>query len=212
LVTDLPADFDVALQGVDTRLKALQPGTTLGDLSYSSATANTNTRLGIGTTGQVLTVAGGVPTWAAAGAVSGCAVFNNGSSFSYTNGTTTILPFNGELFDTHSYHDNSTNNSRITIPTGKAGVYLIDTNVRLRDATGTYAFISIFKNGSRVQQEGIENGDINRESMQGGYRWITGTSIYLTLAENDYIEIATTSDSATQSYTLQAQFSATLVI
>lgn len=66
LVTDLPADFDVALQGVDTRLKALQPGTTLGDLAYSSATANTNTRLGIGTTGQILTVAGGVPTWGAA--------------------------------------------------------------------------------------------------------------------------------------------------
>ena len=64
LVTDLPADFDVALQGVDTRLKALQPGTTLGDLAYSSATANTNTRLPIGTTGQVLAVVGGVPAWA----------------------------------------------------------------------------------------------------------------------------------------------------
>jgi len=64
LVTDLPADFDVALQGVDTRLKALQPGTTLGDLAYSSATANTNTRLGVGSNGQVLTVAGGVPSWA----------------------------------------------------------------------------------------------------------------------------------------------------
>ena len=55
----------MALQGVDTRLKALQPGTTLGDIAYSSATANTNTRLGIGSTGNVLTVAGGVPTWAA---------------------------------------------------------------------------------------------------------------------------------------------------
>ena len=63
LVTDLPADFDVALQGVDTRLKALQPGTTLGDLAYSSATANTNTRLPIGSTNQVLTVSGGVPAW-----------------------------------------------------------------------------------------------------------------------------------------------------
>jgi hypothetical protein len=63
LVTDLPADFDVALQGVDTRLKALQPGTTLGDLAYSSATANTNTRLGIGSSGQVLAVSGGVPAW-----------------------------------------------------------------------------------------------------------------------------------------------------
>jgi hypothetical protein len=65
LVTDLPADFDVALQGVDTQLKALQPGTTLGDLAYSSATSNTNTRLAIGTTGQVLTVSGGVPAWTA---------------------------------------------------------------------------------------------------------------------------------------------------
>jgi hypothetical protein len=62
-VTDLPADFEVALQGVDTRLKALQPGTTLGDIAYSSATANTSTRLPIGTTGQVLAVSGGVPAW-----------------------------------------------------------------------------------------------------------------------------------------------------
>ena len=64
LVTDLPADFDVALQGVDTRLKALNPETTLGDIAYRSATANTNTRLPIGTTGQVLAVVGGVPAWA----------------------------------------------------------------------------------------------------------------------------------------------------
>ena len=62
-MTDLPADFEVALQGVDTRLKALQPGTTLGDIAYSSATANTSTRLPIGTTGQVLAVSGGVPAW-----------------------------------------------------------------------------------------------------------------------------------------------------
>ena len=63
LVTDLPADFDVALQGVDTTTKALNPATTLGDIQYRSATANTNTRLGIGTSGQVLSVSGGVPAW-----------------------------------------------------------------------------------------------------------------------------------------------------
>lgn len=62
-MTDLPADFEVALQGVDTRLKALQPGTTLGDIAYSSATANTNTRLPIGSNGQVLAVVAGVPAW-----------------------------------------------------------------------------------------------------------------------------------------------------
>jgi hypothetical protein len=51
---------------VDTTTKALNPSTTLGDIEYRSSTANTNTRLGIGTTGQILTVAGGVPSWATA--------------------------------------------------------------------------------------------------------------------------------------------------
>ena len=64
LVTDLPADFAAFGQPVDTSLKALNPETTLGDIAYRSATSNTNTRLAIGTTGQVLTVAGGVPSWA----------------------------------------------------------------------------------------------------------------------------------------------------
>ena len=66
--TDLVKDGAAAIRtlgsSVDTTTKALNPSTTLGDIEYRSATANTNTRLGIGTTGQVLTVAGGVPTWA----------------------------------------------------------------------------------------------------------------------------------------------------
>ena len=49
---------------VDTTTKNLNPSTTLGDIEYRSATANTNTRLAIGTTGQVLSVVGGVPAWA----------------------------------------------------------------------------------------------------------------------------------------------------
>ena len=102
LVTDLPADFDVALQGVDTRLKALNPSTTLGDTNYASATANTNTRLPIGSTGQVLTVAGGVPVWAApAGggkvlqvvqATTSTSTSTNGSSYIDTTLTATITP------------------------------------------------------------------------------------------------------------------------
>ena len=63
LVTDLPADFEVFGQAVDTQLKALSPGTTAGDIDYyTSSTAKA--RLGIGSTGQVLTVAAGVPSWA----------------------------------------------------------------------------------------------------------------------------------------------------
>jgi hypothetical protein len=49
---------------IDTTTKALNPETTLGDIAYRSSTSNTNTRLAIGSAGQVLTVAAGVPTWA----------------------------------------------------------------------------------------------------------------------------------------------------
>lgn len=67
--TDLVKDGALAIRtlgsSIDTTTKALNPSTTLGDIEYRSATANTNTRLGIGSTGNVLTVAGGVPTWAA---------------------------------------------------------------------------------------------------------------------------------------------------
>ena len=91
LVTDLPADFDVALQGVDTRLKALQPGTTLGDLAYSSATANTNTRLPVGTNGQVLAVVAGVPAWqnGTTGDIEGVTA-GTGISGGGTSGTVTV--------------------------------------------------------------------------------------------------------------------------
>ena len=169
LVTDLPADFDVALQGVDTRLKALQPGTTLGDIAYSSATANTNTRLGIGTSGQVLAVSGGgVPAWTTTADVT--PLTTKGDLFTYTtadarlgvgtdgqtlvadstastglkwatpassspkiarltktanqsisSSTYTQITWNSELIDTSSFHDNVTNNERITVPT--AGYY-----------------------------------------------------------------------------------------
>ena len=100
LVTDLPADFDVALQGVDTRLKALQPGTTLGDLAYSSATANTNTRLGIGSTGNVLTVTGGVPVWAAPAATASMTLL---STTSLSGATTSLTSISGSYVDLALY-------------------------------------------------------------------------------------------------------------
>lgn len=67
LVKDGASAIRTLGSSIDTTTKALNPSTTLGDIEYRSSTANTNTRLGIGSTGQVLTVSGGVPTWAAAG-------------------------------------------------------------------------------------------------------------------------------------------------
>lgn len=78
LVKDGAAAIRTLGSSVDTTTKALNPSTTLGDIEYRSATANTNTRLGIGTTGQVLTVNGGVPSWQTASS-GGMTVIASGS-------------------------------------------------------------------------------------------------------------------------------------
>ncbi len=51
---------------VDTTTKNLNPSTTLGDIEYRSSTPNVNTRLPLGTAGQVLKVNSGAtaPEWA----------------------------------------------------------------------------------------------------------------------------------------------------
>jgi hypothetical protein len=63
LVKDGAAAIRTLGSSVDTTTKALNPSTTLGDIEYRSSTANTNTRLGIGSSGQYLSVSGGVPAW-----------------------------------------------------------------------------------------------------------------------------------------------------
>jgi len=79
LVKDGAAAIRTLGSSVDTTTKALNPSTTLGDIEYRSSTANTNTRLGIGSTGQVLTVAAGVPSWAAP-ATGGMSLINTGGT------------------------------------------------------------------------------------------------------------------------------------
>jgi hypothetical protein len=66
LVKDGAAAIRSLGTSVDTTTKALNPSTTLGDIEYRSSTPNTNTRLPLGTAGQVLKVNSGAtaPEWA----------------------------------------------------------------------------------------------------------------------------------------------------
>ncbi len=188
LVTDLPADFDVALQGVDTRLKALQPGTTLGDLAYSSATANTNTRLGIGSTGNVLTVSGGVPVWSApvsGSTFAGWSIYKNATQ-SIANSSSVFMTWQNETYDTDGYHSTVTNTSRATIPSGKAGKYLLVAGLSWANGTTGERYVHIYKNGAAVpgadESATINSfGNANRQSQK--------CISVLDLAVNDYVEV-----------------------
>ena len=66
LVKDGASAIRTLGSSVDTTTKNLNPETTLGDISYRSSTANVNTRLPLGTAGQVLKVNSGAtaPEWA----------------------------------------------------------------------------------------------------------------------------------------------------
>lgn len=165
LVTDLPADFDVALQGVDTRLKALQPGTTLGDLAYSSATANTNTRLGIGSSGQVLAVSGGgVPAWTTISS-GGMTVIASGT----LSATSVVL---SSIPQTYKHLQLVMWNTTMSTNDGWSIRYNSVTNNYTRSSYGQNGATSV--NGSVINDNGIYygNGAADPLSSSGLNHWI----------------------------------------
>jgi hypothetical protein len=237
--TDLVKDGAAAIRtlgsSIDTTTKALNPSTTLGDIEYRSSTANTNTRLAIGTTGQVLAVVGGVPAWAttadqtplttkgdlftfdtadarlpvgtndqilvadsstatglkwatpASGAsFAGVAVTKTANQL--INDTTyTVLSFNSEDLDIGGYHDNASNNSRLTVPSGKAGYYYAYFSIAFagnssNGGSGRRAFI--MKNGA-VASLCNDQSDVSTTVNKS----LTSSNIF-NLTVGDYLEVA----------------------
>jgi hypothetical protein len=125
-----------------------------GDLIAGTG-ADAFSRLAVGTNGYVLTADSAESTgmkWAAAAGGStfaGCSLYRSaGGSQAISNATNTNLAFDAELYDTDGFHDTSTNNDRITIPSGKAGKYLITAAAGWpANATGERS-MRLMKNGS----------------------------------------------------------------
>lgn len=196
LVTNLPADFNTFGQGVDTTMADLKGGTTgqvlakasntdmdfvwtadaagmtnpmttTGDTIYSSS-GSTPARLGIGSNGQVLTVASGIPSWATptSPAFVGAYAYKSAGQ-SISSGSNTLQTFDLESFDTDGFHSTTTNTARMTIPSGQAGKYLIVGHTGLGQAsqTGSPYWIWLEKNGSNIAyntQIMVNSGMANR--------------------------------------------------
>lgn len=158
---------------------------TTGDVLYASGT-NTLAKRAIGTTGQVLTVSGGVPTWATPASSTptfvGAKCFNT-TAQSIPNASWTTLAFDSESFDTDAFHSTSTNNSRITIPTGKAGKYLVQWVAEYAaNATGSRN-TRLLLNGVLVAY-GIWSGNAG-----SGDGTIHNSTAILNLSVGDYLQI-----------------------
>jgi hypothetical protein len=126
-----------------------------GDLVPGTG-ADTFARLAVGANGTVLTADSAEATglkWAtpASGSTFKGASVYAGSSQSITNATWTTMNWNSESWDTDAFHDNSTNNSRFTVPAGLAGKYQLNVQIVFGDRTSTGAQATrILKNGSIV--------------------------------------------------------------
>ena len=154
-----------------------------GDIIAATA-ADTASRLAVGTNGQVLTADSTASTGLAWKTPAGGSSFTGAgvkksAAQSISNNTFTIITFDQEDFDTNSFHDNSTNNSRITIPTGKGGYYLISGLIGFASNTTGARGVTLLKNGT----------DVNYLYLQGA-----GASGQPLLAPISYIAAASAGD------------------
>ncbi len=218
LVTDLPADFEVFGQAVDTSLADLKGGTTgqvlakasntnmdftwvaqddsnaiqnaivdaKGDLIAASA-ADTPARLAVGTNGQVLTADSTAATGLAWATPSGGSTFagcylQRSTNQTIANATLTSVTWDTETLDTNAYHSTSTNTDRITIPSGKAGKYMVGFTLTYTGSSTGIRVGQIRKNGTSVSQTSLQ-------SVSGAGNTVLSKTHVIDLTVGDYIDL-----------------------
>ena len=160
-----------------------------GDLIAASA-ADTPARLGVGANGTTLVADSAEATglkWAASPNFVGCRVFNSAAQ-TIATATTTALIFNSETFDTNGFHDNTTNNTRITIPAGYSGKYLIQGSTRYNPNVTGRREITITLNGGGS----IATGEFTPSASTF---MSTPNFTIASLTAGDYVELKTYQDS-----------------
>lgn len=159
-----------------------------GDLIVGNA-ADTPVRLAVGSNNQILTadssVTGGIKWATFTPTFVGCVAWRN-TALSLGNATTTVITLPSESIDTDSFHSTTTNTSRITIPSGKAGKYLFFASANV--GTGDQAQLKLNKNGGVGLPSGQENLSVIANS--GGYNVQPTYTYIVDAAVGDYYEMS----------------------
>lgn len=169
-----------------------------GDLVQGTG-ADTAAKLTIGASGKILGSTGSAAAWVLAPTRHSCIIYHNTTQ---TVNSAVILA-NSEVIDTDAYHDTSSNTSRITIPSGLAGLYLLEYGTNITSlAVGEFC---------RIRINGGSNISTNMGDTTSGY--VSGLCVY-PLAVADYVEVFFTGNRTVghaSAYEAQFHFSATLI-
>jgi hypothetical protein len=173
-----------------------------GDLVVGTG-ADTFSRLAVASTaGYLLSVDSAESTglkWAAPAAggssFSGCSLYGTDpGNFEIGAGGNQLITWNQELFDVGGYHSTSSNTDRITIPSGKAGYYLINGAITFDDdnAVATCG-IRIYLNGNQIATRLFIRSD-------NGGRTSADVQVTRNLAVNDYLQVYAYTETAQGAY------------
>jgi hypothetical protein len=189
------SNTDMDFKWVSDATGMTNPMTTTGDTIYSSS-GSTPARLGIGTTGQVLTVASGVPSWATpSGTTIDTFGVNKTSAQSITTSTATKITFDNEQWDTGNNFASS------TFTATETGYWQFSCSVRMFQTGASTQYIQVRKNGSWLYTLGAAGA--STDNYNGG-------TVIVSLATNDTVELYAymegTAASVNGSTTIQAIF------
>jgi len=196
--TDLVKNGALAIRtlgdAIDTTMGTMVAKTIVdakGDIIAATA-ADTVSRLAVGTNGQYLQADSSTSTglkWATASAATpafvGCSLNNSSTNQSLSNATNTLINFGTEIFDTDAFHTGGSP-TRVTIPAGKAGYYLVLGTVTYATNASGQRQCNILKNGGSLFA--------NTSYPSGGIVQVRASGI-INLAVADYIELQGYQDS-----------------
>lgn len=112
-----------------------------------------------------------------------CSAFHN-TTQSVPDAAYQVLLLNSEDYDVGTLHDLVTNTSRLTIPVGGDGLYLVHGKTRYPGVgAGSLYNVAIYKNGALVREKGYTGTHANVADHE--------ITAQLTLVAGDYLELAT---------------------
>ena len=165
-------------------------GAGVSTITAGTATVNTASSLALAQyeSGNLYFTAAGASIFskadgaAAASSFVGCGVKKT-TDQSINNSTYTVVSWDSENFDTDTMHDNSTNNTRITVPSGKGGYYLLTGSIAFNSNGTGNRIVRFYKNGSDLRWVA------SLAAANTGNFTIVPFSQVFNLAAADYIEL-----------------------